>query len=271
MTQDEQENPEQAVRVAARAFLSQSRWRLLSEAELAFRASALLGDDRSSNPGWAVLHVYAEALYGACASLEGPARQEAAYAELFGYLYAASFRFAPELSPDEREEVANQTVAEIFYRLAERHGLQPPAGVRDPGAFLAVATQQLRNVVRKWRRDVVLPWDEVAGEHELAAGGDLAQEAVDRDFRLRVRQCFERCLRRYPRARFQLWVVWMKEIDGLDYQAIGMALSMTVANVRVRHSRGLDRLRDDPEWRNLGREAGLLTAEAPSDDILQTQ
>jgi DNA-directed RNA polymerase specialized sigma24 family protein len=50
----------------------------------------------------------------------------------------------------------------------------------------------------------------------------------------------------------------MKQIDGFEYSEISARLDMTVSNVRVLHSRGLDQLRKNQEWRTLGYEVGLI-------------
>jgi DNA-directed RNA polymerase specialized sigma24 family protein len=173
-------------------------------------------------------------------------------------LYDVALRFANDLPANERTEIVDQTIVELFCRLVGSPDAQQPAAIRNPGAFLAVAAQQLRNVVRKWRRDILSCWDEWAERQVGSLADDPEQRAAEREFRQRVRQCFARSLQRHPRARLQLWVVWRKQVDALDYPEISAELNMTIRNVRVLHTRGLGHLRGDAEWRDLALESGLI-------------
>jgi DNA-directed RNA polymerase specialized sigma24 family protein len=196
-------------------------------------------------------------LYRACAGAEGEERQGLGFAELFRYLIDIIVAVGRDLSEEERAEVANEAVAALFFRLARDSDAPAALRVRNPGAFLAVAIQQARNGVRRWRnsRRWFVETEPVLVEADLDS--DPAERATDRDLADRVRRCFARSVERYPRARTQLAVVWFRHIDGLDYDTIAARLAMTPANVRVLHTRGLQRLRDDPQWRSLALELGV--------------
>jgi DNA-directed RNA polymerase specialized sigma24 family protein len=258
-----EEPNESMIRSSVTTILVQRGWRLLSVDDVSLRAAALLRNGFAGSAGDAALHVYAEVLYHACSGTEGRERQQIAYGELLRYLYDASFRFAPELSRDEREEVVHQALAELAERLAAQPGAQRLGEVRSPGAFLAVAAQQLRNVVRRWRSIRFVADSDAIEEVEAGAGDDPAVRAIQRELVIRVQQCFAQALQRYPRAKIQLKVVWMRNIDGLDYELIAARLLMTVANVRVLHTRGMDRLRNDPDWIALGTDLGGANEPTP--------
>jgi DNA-directed RNA polymerase specialized sigma24 family protein len=255
------------IRSTVEAMLVQRGWKLLSVADLARSAAVLLRADFAGLAGAAALHVYAETLYHACYGTEGRERQQLAYVELLRYLYDASFRFAHELSRDEREEVVHQALAELAERLTAQPGTHAPAEVRSPGAFLAVAAQQLRNVVRRWRSIRFVADEDAIQGVEAGAQDDPAARAAAHELVRRVQQCFAQAQQRYPRAKIQLMVVWMRDIDDLDYEIIAAKLLMTVANVRVLHARGMDRLRNDPDWIALGTDIGLTAAPASVHNI----
>lgn len=259
MAQHEQEHSirEPEIRAAAAALLARRRWKLVSADELARRAVPLLADGIPVSHQLLML-AYTQALYRACAGLDGYERQQRGYTDLFQYLHDCSWRLASELAPDERAEVANQAIAEIYYRFAEHGEHTHYTPVRNPASFLWLAVRQLRNIIRKWRSDALPPWNEVTEQQPSPAEDQPEHLTAERELRLRVRQCFLRSLQQHRRAKLQLWVVWMRQIEGLEYPEIGARLDMTVANVRVLHSRGLDQLRDDPEWRTLGQEVGLI-------------
>ena len=253
--------PVHELRAAAATLLAARGWRLLTADELAGRVTALLGGE-VADPSTAVLHAYSETLYRACVGDEGEERRGLGYADLFRYLFDITLANGRDLSEEERAEVTNEAVAALFFRLAPGSDAPSAPRVRNPGAFLAIAIQQARNGVRRWRssrRWFVETAPELA-EDDLDS--DPAEQATERDLAERVRQCFARSLERYPRARTQLAVVWFRHIDGLDYETIAAHLAMTPANVRVLHTRGLQRLRDDPQWRSLALELGVAGAAA---------
>jgi len=238
--------------------LEQRRWQLVSADELVRGVKGLPGDGISRDIRHMLFLIYTRALHRACAGLDGSERQQRGYADLFRYVHDCSWRFAADLSPDERAEVANQALAEIYYRFAEQSDHARYTPVRNPDAFLLVALQKLRNVIRKWQRDTLPPWEAATEQQPGPTQNEPERYTADRELRRRVRQCFVRSLQQHKRAKLQLWVVWMKQIDDLEYTEISARLDMTVSNARVLHSRGLDQLRNDPEWRALGYEVGLL-------------
>lgn len=249
--------------------LRRNGWRLLEAADLAARVSARRGagggGELSETEG-AAIYCYAEALYLAFAGHEGEERQREAYHEMLRYLYRAAYRLAPELSADEREEIVYTVVAELYYRTA-------PGGVRVAGAFIAIALQQARNALRRWRGaagrllaepELAEPDDEGgAGRH---AGGpeDELYQGVARGERIeQIRGAFARALDAHPRARLQLLVVWLRAVEELDYQTIAERLEMSVANVRVLYSRGRSRLQSSVELRALADEDSLIAMPRP--------
>ena len=75
-----------------------------------------------------------------------------------------------------------------------------------------------------------------------------------------VRQYFAESPRRYPRAKLQLLVVWIRHIEGLDYETIVARLTMSVTKVRVLYARSCARLRKDRRWRIFAEELGMIEA-----------
>lgn len=254
----------ESIRATATNILARRGWSLLSVDDLATRVTELLADGTFTDAGLAVFHTYAQVLYHACSGAEGAERQQVAYQELARYLHDLMWRVAADLAPDEREESVNQALAEVFYRLTGQGATRKLSAVREPGAFLAVAVQQLRNVVRRWRRDSIVVWDELDDEQEITAGADERPEYLIESYELRrrVKQCFLNSLRTHPRARLQLWVVWLRDILDIDYETISVRYQMSAENIRILHSRGLKKLRMDTGWDEIARELGLLvTAE----------
>jgi RNA polymerase sigma factor (sigma-70 family) len=217
------------------------------------------GTGRAARPiEGAAIYCYAEALYAAFAGHEGEERQRAAYYEMLRYVYRVTYRLAPELGADEREEIVYTVVAELYHRTAS-------GGVRVAGAFIAIALQQTRNTVRRWRGVArrLLPAlepsaydepleDEVGASPGARRSDDGLCEGVVRAERLaQIRSAFAQALKSQPRARLQLLVVWLHAVDELDYQAIADQLEMSVANVRVLYSRGRSRLRGNADLQAL--------------------
>ena len=252
---------ENEIHAVATSMLARRRWQLVAADDLAHSAEQLLRDGVVGNAGLAVLNAYTQALYRACAGLDGLERQQRGFIDLFQYLQDCAWRFAGDLGTEERAEVVNQALAEIYYRFIEHGDPARYTAVRNPNAFLWLSVQQLRNVIRKWHNNALPPWDVATelrpgpAEHEpehFMAGRELSEQ---------VRLCFARSLQHHKKARLQLLVVWMRYIEGMEYADIGTRLDMSVANVRVLHSRGLGQLRKDPQWHILGHEIGL--AEVP--------
>ncbi len=274
MASDNDSQPEhtEAAWAATARILTRRGWSLVAEAEMVAQVVRLLAEGAFTDAGLAILRVYSQALYYACSGAEGVERQETAYQELSCYLHDVSWRMASDLAPDEREELVNQTLAELFYRLAGQGAARKLSAVREPGAFLAVAIQQLRNVARRWRRDNVIFGDTLVDGWEFTAEADERPEYLteNHELRRRVKQCFLNSLRRHPRARVQLWVVWLRTVLGVDYETIGARYGLSVENIRILHSRGLKNLRTDPAWNELACESGLSTKTAYSDSYSLT-
>jgi hypothetical protein len=165
MTNLRQEPPPQPtdmLRIAER-LLHDNGWSLLTPAALAQRTTVLLmgrrqqgmeGAPQRAGPSddilaIATLSCYAEYLYEAFGGALGEELQRKAYSELLRYVYTKAGRIEPELTRDEREELASEVVTELYYRA----GAPTDAGVLAVrGAFIAVALQQTRSAVRRWRR-----------------------------------------------------------------------------------------------------------------------
>jgi DNA-directed RNA polymerase specialized sigma24 family protein len=272
------------VRIAVTNMLVGNDWRLLTADELtqqvldrlnhthppvAFRIENATGQEtarpwrRYSDPIEAVaLRIYAEALCSAYVNRSDEERQARAYYELFDYTFRAARNRAKELTREEQEEITYHVVVDLYIRLVDSSA----RGIRVPGAFLAVALQQVKNAVRSWRtylRHLSHPMVETGdGTFEPKINGlpdtndaNMPDEAAERaERRAQIVQLFRACLKRYPRARIQLHVVWLHKMDCLDYPMIADQLDMTVENVRLLYFRGIKRLRDIPGFRALDEE-----------------
>jgi len=252
--------PDQTVYATVAELMARRGWALLPVEELGARVREVLAAGTCPAPGAAVLFCYARVLYTACVGGEGRERQELAFRELFRYVYDNSRRFAADLSADERHELANQTIAEIYYRLTGSSGLAHTWSVREPGAFFAVATQQLRNVLRRWRRAFLAEVEGPSEAYAAPAAQQPEQVALADELSEQVRNCFQLVLRRHPRARGQLLVVWLRHMVGEEYQTIADRYDMAIPNLRTQYARGIDKLRHDPDWNRLGHDLGLRKA-----------
>lgn len=275
-----------AIYAVGAQMLRQNDWQLLGVADLARRINVLLHDQhwyerapanaghgppterkRTGDPiAAAALRSYSEVLYAAFAGHEGEDRQRRAYKELFRYISRVLYRSASSLSRDEREELAYEIVAELYYRLPLGRQVLPHRIVRVPGALIAIALQETRNALHRWQHAAVVDDDKAIaiGEGEPPACGngedDLAAQVERSERSVHIRGCFVRALQRYPRARLQLHVVWRHIVEEQDHAQIARTLDMSVENVRVLYSRGRRRLRRDPEWLALAVEERLPAA-----------
>jgi RNA polymerase sigma factor (sigma-70 family) len=286
MRQGPPPDPTDTLTIAER-LLRDNGWSLLTPNALAQRTSALLMAMRQQSPQdarhgarpsddmvtVATLRCYAQCLYEAFVGAQGEDQQRKAYAELLRYVYTKAGRLEPELTRDEREELACEVVAELYYRAGPAAEAGAPT-VRVPGAFIAVALQQTRNAVRRWRRvarhllQIAEENDEDPQELEDVVGtaqrnsgrSDGIYPQIERSARnAEVRAAYAQVLRRYPRANTQLQVVWMHHILELDYPAIAARLGISVESVRMLYHRGCKRLRGDPELQALADEEQLVT------------
>jgi RNA polymerase sigma factor (sigma-70 family) len=237
--------------------LSRYDWQLLDRQEFVRRTAENMREGQIESPWVAAVNVYCHCLYAACRGDEGPARQERAFIELHRYLHDLSFREVATVPYDLRYDQVNEALLRIWQRM--------PSYYR-PGAFLALAAMELRNVMRPWwsrpRRRERQPWELPPTSIELIAeqpvsGDDPGSRAISAELVQQVRSCFDEMLRRYPRARQQLEAVWLKYIDGLSDELIGQHLEKSVASVHVLRSRGLSRLRAEPAWQQLAKDLGM--------------
>lgn len=225
-------------------------WQLLTVDEFTRRTEASVIRSEVTDLWRAAINVYCQCLYGACRGDEGRERQNLGFTELHRYLYGLSFRESADLAPDVRAEAVNETLLRIWKKLD---------GYHTPGAFLAIAALELRNVLRPlWTRLAgALPL-ELLDERQIAAEhSDPEQSAIRADLRQQVRACFDEVLRQQPRARRQLEAVWLKFIAGLDDETISAYMARPVASVHVLRSRGLNQLRASPRWQQLAHDWGL--------------
>lgn len=238
-------------RVAVNHVIQRYGWQLLSVEEFVARTYASLLHREAPDPRRAAINVYCQCLYSVCSGAEGAERQELGFHELYRYLYSVSLRECNDLDPDLRSEAVNETLLRIWQKLKRYH---------TPGAFLAVAVMELRNVLRPWwhRPTVSVSLEHADGRNALHRQIDPEQQAISAELRERVRRCFEAVLRRQPRARLQLEAVWLKYIAGLDDETISVYIAKPIPSVYVLRSRGLRQLRTDPECQDLARELGLL-------------
>jgi DNA-directed RNA polymerase specialized sigma24 family protein len=227
----------------------------------------------------AAMHVYALALYSACApeaAIGDPhdeilamigyeidqahrskeALLELGYTELHAYLFAiAQYRY-----PELQEDVAQTAILHVFTKFAH---------CRVPGAFLKFAILQLaiaaRAIVRREAHvaaslDVPLLLDEsltlgqLLVDEEATLPFDVVENASVRE---QLAQALAQCIRRHPRAKLQLAAVWMKYIEELDDVLIGERLHKSVASVHVARSRGLALLAAQAEFQQLAAELGI--------------
>jgi DNA-directed RNA polymerase specialized sigma24 family protein len=234
-------------------------WQLLDVEEFVHRVIACVRRGDFSDPWKAALNVYCHCLHGACRGDEGPQRQERAFLELQRYLYKLSCRETAGIPAELRKEQINETLLRIWQRLAL---------YRKPGAFLAIAGLELRNVMRTGRvrrlpreqRPWELPPTSIEAAHEeptVPQAEDPLALMLDNELSHQVQACFSEALRRHPRARQQIEAVWLKYIAGVDDEAISRYFAKPVASVHVMRSRGLRCLRAQPSWQQLAGELGL--------------
>ncbi|HWQ14347.1 MAG TPA: sigma-70 family RNA polymerase sigma factor [Roseiflexaceae bacterium] len=234
-------------------------WRLLDRAELARRAAAHMQAGEASTPQRAVMLAYSHALHRACAGTANAGARNTGYAELFGFLYAvARWRY-----PDVAEEAAQAALVRVFASFDR---------CRQPGAFLSFALQQLLSAVRAARRPPThapVPLD-TGAPGEAAAGAEQADPAagiIARELRERFARLADEFLRRHPRAGRQFAALRLKYVEGLDEAAVSRALGVPVQAVYVLRSRAIAKLRQEPGWRALAAEFGILPADAPGPEV----
>ncbi|MEI7768599.1 MAG: hypothetical protein WCI67_01360 [Chloroflexales bacterium] len=255
----ESENLTERCRSEVARVLSRYDWRLIELQELAHRTEETVRSGVIASPWAAAVNIYCHILYAACRGDDGPSRQERAFLELQRYLFELSFREVADLPHDLRLEQINETLLRIWQRLPVYY---------KPGAFLAIAAMELRNVMRPWwarprANRERQPWElpptpiDQAPEQPGQPGDDPADRAISEELAQSIQDRFNEMLRRHPRARQQLEAVWLKYIAGLDDEMIGRYLQKPVASVHVLRSRGLSRLRAEPSWQRLAQDLGI--------------
>lgn len=242
---------EQRCRATVDLLMAKHEWRLVDREKLIRHTVEQILSGIGADPQRVAVGVYSQALHAACSGAEGPARQNAGYAELSRYLYdLARWRY-----PDVRED-ATQRALERIYTSFER--------CRLPIAFLAFAIQHLMDAARATRRQENRPLlerqlgDDDTREAPLDERDGPLEQALSDEQREMLERRRAEFMRANPRASQQLDALWMKYIDGLDDAAIGEQLGVSVKNVYVLRSRAIKRLRSDPEWRDLAIEFGIL-------------
>jgi RNA polymerase sigma factor (sigma-70 family) len=224
-------------------------WRLLDRAVWAGRAAELAAGAQVA-PRRAVFHVYVRALHAACSGAEGAARQNRGYAELFQYLYDSARRRYPTIAEDAAQRAVERTFTDF-------------GRCRAPGAFLAFAAQQLLLAARALRQQE-RPYARQIDSYDLIAAqpdqrqADLAASIITAELGSRFEHLTGEFLAKHPRSARQLDALRLKYIDGLDDAAIGRRLGTTVSNIYVLRSRAIEKLREEPAWRALAAEFGIL-------------
>jgi RNA polymerase sigma factor (sigma-70 family) len=231
-------------------------WHLLGRATWARQAAELIRAGRAADPNRAAIFVYSRVLHTACSGIEGRARQDLAYSELFHFLFESARRRYPEIAEDVTQRASEQVFA-LFERC------------RMPGAFLAFALQQLMDAARVVRRqsgrDSIRQLSSAVGSSELAhlpdRQPDMAAQMIKAELRARFEDLSREFLRKHPRAGQQIAALRLKYIDGLDEAAIGRLLGKSSGSVYTLRARAIEKLRAEPEWRALAADFGILPEE----------
>lgn len=218
-------------------------WRLLDRAEFVRRTRAALAEQADLEVQYAAYGVYNLALYTACSGCEGAERREQAYGELLRVLYERACHSYPDVCQDATQQALTEVVARFD-------------ACREPRAFIFFALQRLMGAARSLRRR-----EGRAGSLERAVGAegltlgdtiadttDIEEQAVAEEQHTALRRFLAHYVSANPRARKQIDAVRLKFLAGLDDERISHELGVSVANVHVLRSRGLRRLRDEPDW-----------------------
>lgn len=235
---------DQRCRAAVDRILARHGWQLLDRDEFIVRVVACVESGEVGDPARAAIYVYCCRLHAVCCGSATHEQQEIGFIELQHYLYQLSFRELADLPADLRWEAVNETLLRIWQKRSSYY---------KPGAFLAVAAFELRNVLRPWWSRPITPLslDSDTEQPDPDVEVDPLMHALQNELSQRVKLCFDDVLRRHPRAKQQLEAVWLKYIAGLDDEAISIHLGKTVANVHVLRSRGLSLLRIEPGWQQM--------------------
>jgi DNA-directed RNA polymerase specialized sigma24 family protein len=214
-------------------------WKLLNPEEFIQAVEEQLRTGQFSNAGAAALYIYSTCLFAACCGYRGDELQNQAFAELYYYLTAISYRRSATLTREQRQDVVNDAILAVWQNLSN---------YRNPGAFLANTRDELLNALRRQRthRRQTVPLEDAEYLPSVSALADPLEAALHDDLRQTLHQCFRRMLRNRPNSQKQLATVWLKFMRDFDDQSISHYFAQTVANVHVLRSRGLKQLRADP-------------------------
>lgn len=231
-------------------------WQLLKRDDFIRQTLEYLHVAVSNDPQRAAVHAYSQALYRSCSGAMGPEQQNIAYTELFHYLYDIAQRRYPRICEDATQR-ALMRIFTVF------------ANCREPGAFLAFALQHLMDAARTVRRQ--------EGHHlgSLSTFADLdhnnhgevlrdrrvvdpLDEVLTSELRSRLEELTIAFLQKHPRAALQFAALRLKFIEGFDEVTISQRLGKPVNSIYVLRSRAIEKLREEPEWRALASELGLL-------------
>lgn len=251
----------QLCRQVVTQLLETYQWRLMAADALTGAVLARVAEqDAQARPAGEQLrklaiHLYCLlALHPACLGSRSVAQQQQAFCELADYLY----RIAQRTWPGVAEDATQDALVAIF----EKAHL-----CRNGGAFLAFAIQKVRDAARRRLRlgmrerslDELLESDlhgdapDLDGDAGWGAlnlgmmGDDAALSILEQEMHNQVVAQLQRLRRENPRARRQFDVVWLRYVQELSLEEIALHLETPVQNVSVLLSRGLERLRQDPQ------------------------
>lgn len=243
---------------AVERLLARHQWRLLGRDEFVARADEHLRAGIATDAHRAATFAYSQALYMACSGVEGVPRQNQGYSELFRYLYDVAARRYPDVCDDATQRALESTFT-TFGRC------------RQPGAFFAFALQRLMDAAKALRRQeehlhsLAAPigdGDDTLGELLPDPDNvDPSARVIADEQRQRLAAFADDFLRRHPRARQQLAALWLKHVEGLDEASISRRLGKPIKSMYVLRARAVEKLRDDPAWRALAVECGILPPE----------
>jgi RNA polymerase sigma-70 factor (ECF subfamily) len=162
--------------------------------------------------------------------------------ERHGDIYALLCRLTED--PEEARDLTQETFLQAFRHLASFRG---DADVRT--WLYRIAVNQARNRWRWWkrrRRDRTLSLDAPASESQdtpLSAG--LANESAEDPERQALARERERALHAALQTLSRPYreVIVLRDIEGLSYEEVALALDLNVGTVKSRLSRGRNELR----------------------------
>ena len=246
----------QQCRAAVGLVLARHGWQLLDYDTFVQRTLEYVSVDGVIDSQRGVIHIYCQALYAACSGAEGNERQNQGYTELFRYLYDSARRRYPQ----DCTEIAQLALERVFLAFDRCH---------EPGTFLAFAFQHLRDAARTvQRQEQQRPQSLEApignGKEPLSAyvpdqrQSELGATAISEELYDRFKQVVATFLQAHPRSARQIAALQLKYMDGLEDTAISQQLGVPINSVYVLRSRAIKRLQNDPEWRALAVELGIL-------------